>query len=60
MLLDLAHTADPGYMQRCGVVLERLLIARPQAGNHRLALSCSDVVQSGRAAPCAGGMAWPN
>ena len=48
LLLDLTHTADPGYMQRCGVAPERLLIARPQRAEDRVALLL-DVVQSGRA-----------
>lgn len=48
VLLDLAHTADPGYIQRCGVAIERLLIARPPRTEDRVALLL-DVVQSGRA-----------
>jgi archaellum biogenesis ATPase FlaH len=47
LLLDLTHTADPGYLQRCGVALDRLLIARPQRMEDRLSLLL-DVVQSGR------------
>jgi RecA/RadA recombinase len=48
VLLDLAHTVDPGYLQRCGVALDRLLIARPQQAAARVSLLL-DVVQSGRA-----------
>jgi hypothetical protein len=48
VLMDLAHTADPGYLQRCGVALERLLIARPRRPEENVALLL-DVVQSGRA-----------
>jgi recombination protein RecA len=29
VLLDLARTADPGYLHRCGVRLDRLLVVRP-------------------------------
>jgi len=47
ILLDLTHTADPGYLQRCGVALDRLLIARPQLEADRIVLLL-DAVQSGR------------
>jgi hypothetical protein len=37
-LLDLTHTADPDYLLRCGVSLERLLIVRPQTPQENLPL----------------------
>lgn len=37
-LLDLTHTVDPDYLQRCGVSLERLLIVRPQEPEQNLPL----------------------
>jgi recombination protein RecA len=50
-LLDLTHTADPGYLERCGIALDRLLIVRPQPttgpATDRVALLL-DMVRSGR------------
>jgi recombination protein RecA len=31
-LIDLSRTADPDYLARCGIALDALLVARPQAG----------------------------
>lgn len=45
-LLDLSHTADPDYVHRCGVDLERLLVGRPLPG--RMAVEMlGDLVQHG-------------
>jgi RecA/RadA recombinase len=49
-LLDLARTADPGYLHRCGFQLDRLLIVRPDDTPGALANSVAlllDLVQSG-------------
>lgn len=49
-LLDLSRTADPGYLHRCGVQLDRLLIVRPDTEPGALANSVAllmDLVQSG-------------
>jgi hypothetical protein len=45
-LLDLSRTADPDYVQRCGVDLERLWVARPVAGRQAVNL-LGDLVQRG-------------
>lgn len=48
-LLDLSRTADPGYLHRCGVQLDRLLIARPDTAPGALVNSVAlllDLVQS--------------
>jgi hypothetical protein len=44
-LLDLSHTANPDYLQRCGVDLDRLLVARPTHLSEAVTLLL-DLVQS--------------
>lgn len=46
-LLDLCHTANPDFLQRCGVDLERLLVVRPNREEESTPLLL-DVVQGGR------------
>lgn len=46
-LLDLRHTADPDYLYRCGIDLERLLVVRPRRADESAALLL-DVIQSQR------------
>lgn len=48
VVLDLCRLADPDYMARCGVDLNRLLLARPSAGEDVLNLLV-DLVRSRRA-----------
>lgn len=38
LLLDLSRSADPGYLQACGVDLSRLVLARPRGGAAAVAL----------------------
>ncbi len=38
LLLDLSRSADPGYLQACGVDLGRLILARPRGGAAAVAL----------------------
>lgn len=45
-LFDLNRTADPDYVHRCGVDLERLWVARPVAGRQAVNL-LGDLVQHG-------------
>jgi hypothetical protein len=37
--LDLDHTCDPDYLNRCGLNLDRLLIVHPQSGADALAIA---------------------
>jgi recombination protein RecA len=37
--LDLAHTCDPDYLQRCGLDLDRLLVVRPEDALDALAVT---------------------
>jgi hypothetical protein len=46
LYIDLDSTFDPDYAARCGVVLERLLVARPETDLHALTIA-RDLLASG-------------